>query len=53
MRSQLVEPKLIIADAPRAKRIAATCATCRVVTIAIERALAEKRLRSLLDGADG
>ncbi len=33
---QLTEPKLILADAPRAKRIAATCAGCTVETIAIE-----------------
>ena len=32
----LAEPKLVIADAPRAKRIAASCATCDVLTIPIE-----------------
>jgi acyl-CoA synthetase (AMP-forming)/AMP-acid ligase II len=35
---QLTEPKLVLADAPRAQRIAATCATCQVETIAIEQA---------------
>ena len=33
---QLTAPKLILADAPRAKRIAASCATCEVVTIDID-----------------
>jgi long-chain acyl-CoA synthetase len=33
---QLTEPALILADAPRAKRIAATCLTCPVETIDIE-----------------
>jgi acyl-CoA synthetase (AMP-forming)/AMP-acid ligase II len=33
---QLIEPKLILADAPRAKRIAATCAGCPVETIAVD-----------------
>ena len=41
----LSEPKLILADAPRAKRIAATCAACAVLTVAIdlpvEQAMAE------------
>ncbi|HEY0627966.1 MAG TPA: class I adenylate-forming enzyme family protein [Sphingomicrobium sp.] len=34
---QLTEPKLILADTPRAKRIAATCATCSVEAIDIDR----------------
>ena len=33
---QLTEPKLILADGPRAARIAATCSTCKVETVAIE-----------------
>jgi long-chain acyl-CoA synthetase len=33
---QLTEPKLLLADAPRAKRIAATCASCAVETIAVD-----------------
>ena len=33
----LTEPALILADAPRAQRIAATCATCTVEEIAIEK----------------
>jgi len=33
---QLTEPKLVLADAPRAKRIAASCAACEVVTIDID-----------------
>ena len=34
---QLAEPKLVLADSPRAQRIAATCATCAVEPIAIEK----------------
>jgi acyl-CoA synthetase (AMP-forming)/AMP-acid ligase II len=34
---QLTKAKLILADGPRAERIAATCATCRVETIDIGR----------------
>ena len=44
---QLTEPKLILADAPRAKRIAATCATCVIETIDIERP-AEEAFAQLL-----
>jgi acyl-CoA synthetase (AMP-forming)/AMP-acid ligase II len=33
---QLTQPKLILADAPRSKRIAATCAGCLVETIAVD-----------------
>jgi long-chain acyl-CoA synthetase len=47
---QLTEPKLILADAPRAKRIAASCATCAVETIDIDR-LAEDAFADFL-GAD-
>jgi len=34
---QLTKPKLVLADPPRAKRIAASCATCEVVKIDIDR----------------
>ena len=34
---QLTEPKLVLADGPRAQRIAATCANCTIETIAIEK----------------
>ena len=34
---QLTEPKLVLADAPRAQRIAASCATCAVETVPIEK----------------
>ena len=36
MRIELTEPKLIIADAPRAKRIAARCAGCDIVSLPVE-----------------
>src|SRR5690242_5063615 len=43
----LTEPKLVIVDAPRAKRIAASCSTCEIVTLPIElpveRAVADLR----------
>jgi len=38
---QLTEPKLVLADAPRAQRIAASCATCEVETIPIEKHIEE------------
>ncbi len=38
---QLTEPKLILADAPRAQRIAATCTACDVAVIDIERPVEE------------
>jgi long-chain acyl-CoA synthetase len=34
---QLTVPRLVLADAPRAQRIAATCTSCTVETIAIEK----------------
>ena len=49
---QLVEPKLVIADAPRAKRIAATCAACHVETIAIEQRAREAFADLLASGSD-
>src|SRR5688500_6835648 len=45
----LVEPKLIIADAPRAKRIAGVCGSCDVVTLPVEQPL-DNALAPLLDG---
>ena len=47
----MVEPKLIIADAPRAKRIEGVCGTCSLVSLPIEQHL-EQALAPLLDGAD-
>ena len=47
----MVEPKLIIADAPRAKRIEGVCGTCSLVTLPIEEPL-EGALAPLIDGAD-
>ena len=47
---ELVEPQLILADAPRAKRIEGVCGTCKLVTLPIEKHLAEA-LAPLLDGA--
>ncbi|HEU4958068.1 MAG TPA: class I adenylate-forming enzyme family protein [Sphingomicrobium sp.] len=48
---EMVEPTLIIADAPRAKRIEGVCGTCQLVTLPIEEHLAGA-LAPLLDGAD-
>jgi acyl-CoA synthetase (AMP-forming)/AMP-acid ligase II len=47
---QLIEPKLILADAPRAKRIASTCASCDVETIAVDLP-ADQALAALLGGS--
>ena len=44
---ELTEPKLVLADAPRAKRIAASCSGCQVETIEIDKP-AEEALASLL-----
>ncbi len=49
---QLAEPKLVLADAPRAKRIAATCASCIVETIAIEKHCEEAFADLLAAGSD-
>jgi acyl-CoA synthetase (AMP-forming)/AMP-acid ligase II len=46
----LVEPVLIIADAPRAKRIEGVCGTCRLVALPIDFRL-EEALAPLLDGS--
>jgi acyl-CoA synthetase (AMP-forming)/AMP-acid ligase II len=47
----MVEPNLIIADTPRAKRIEGACGTCSLVTLPIEEHLTGA-LAPLLDGAD-
>ena len=47
----MVKPKLIIADAPRAKRIEGVCGSCQLIVLPIEEAL-EGALTPLLDGAD-
>jgi acyl-CoA synthetase (AMP-forming)/AMP-acid ligase II len=49
---ELVEPKLVLADAPRAERIAATCATCSVEAIAIDKRCPEAFLELLTAGTD-
>ena len=46
----LTEPKLIIADAPRAQCIAARCQQCEIVTLPVERPV-EAALAPLLDRA--
>jgi long-chain acyl-CoA synthetase len=48
---ELTQPKLVLADAPRAKRIAASCTGCTVETIAIDQP-AEEAFASLLAAAD-
>ena len=49
---QLTAPKLILADAPRAKRIAASCATCQVVTIDIDRPVEQALADMLAEASD-
>jgi acyl-CoA synthetase (AMP-forming)/AMP-acid ligase II len=49
---QLTRPKLILADAPRAQRIAATCATCDVDAIAIDKRTPEAFLKLIAAGSD-
>jgi acyl-CoA synthetase (AMP-forming)/AMP-acid ligase II len=46
----LAEPKLVIADAPRAKRIEGVCGGCEILTLEVEKPV-EKALAPLLDGA--
>jgi len=48
----LTEPRLILADAARAKRIAARCADCELVTLPIEQPV-ETALSELLGSTDG
>jgi acyl-CoA synthetase (AMP-forming)/AMP-acid ligase II len=49
---QLAEPKLVIADAPRAQRIAVTCVSCSVDAIAIDKRSPEAFLKLIADGSD-
>ena len=48
---ELSEPKLAIADAPRAKRIAASCANCDILTVPIELPV-EQAMADLLHDRD-
>ena len=48
---QLVEPKLVLADKPRSDRIAATCASCSVEAVAIDKRSPEAFLQLLAAGA--
>ena len=48
---ELTQPKLVLADAPRAKRIAASCEGCKIETIAIDQP-AEEAFATLLANAD-
>src|SRR5687768_12054297 len=48
----LTQPKLVLADAPRAKRIAATCASCVIEKIDIERPAEEAFAELLTPVAD-
>ena len=45
----LAEPKLVIADAPRARRIEGVCGTCELVRVEVDLPL-DKALAPLLDG---
>jgi long-chain acyl-CoA synthetase len=47
---ELVQPKLILADGPRAKRIEGVCGGCELVSLPIEHHL-DQALAPLLDGA--
>ena len=49
---RLTEPKLIIADVPRAKRIAARCTDFEIVPLEIERNV-EEAIAPLLEGSTG
>ncbi len=46
----LAEPKLVIADAPRAKRIQGVCGDCEVVTLEVEQPI-EAALAPLMQGS--
>ena len=48
---KMTEPKLVLADAPRAQRIAATCASCSVDTIAIDKRSPEAFLQLIAEGS--
>jgi long-chain acyl-CoA synthetase len=47
----LTDPKLVIADAPRAKRIAVHCGQCDIVSLSIEEPV-EQAIAPLMEGAD-
>ena len=47
----LTDPKLVIADAPRATRIAVHCSHCDIVCLPIEEAV-EEAIAPLMEGAD-
>jgi acyl-CoA synthetase (AMP-forming)/AMP-acid ligase II len=49
---QLTGTKLVLADAPRAKRVAATCAGCKLVTIEIEKPAREAFAELIEAGSD-
>ncbi|HYC96194.1 MAG TPA: class I adenylate-forming enzyme family protein, partial [Sphingomicrobium sp.] len=49
---QLTQPKLVLADVPRAQRIAATCANCPVEAIAIEQHCLDAFADLLAAGSD-
>jgi long-chain acyl-CoA synthetase len=49
---ELTEPRLVLADAPRAKRIAASCSGCAVETIEIDKPV-EEALANLLADVGG
>ncbi len=48
----LTDPRLVIADAPRAKRIAIQCSSCDILTVPIEQPV-EQALAELLRSSDG
>ena len=49
---ELVDTRLVLADAPRAERIAASCASCMVETIAIEKPAEEAFAELIAGGSD-
>jgi long-chain acyl-CoA synthetase len=49
---QLTDTKLVLADAPRAERIAATCSSCSILTIAIEKPASEAFAELIAYGSD-
>lgn len=50
---QLVDTKLVLADAPRARRISETCATCIIETIDIEQPAEQALAELIASGSDG
>ena len=50
---QMTAPKLVLADEPRAQRISATCASCDVMTIAIEQPAEQAFAELMADLPDG